>query len=72
MIYLSEINASANINTTINVIYHSCFCNLTVNESHLQNILNLLATGPCSADNNNLSLSQNFELGSDILSKSSF
>ena len=29
----------------------------------------LLATGLCSAYNNNLSLSQNFELGSDILSK---
>ena len=26
-------------NTAINEIYHSCFCNLTVNESHLQNIL---------------------------------
>ena len=26
-------------NTKINGIYHSCFCSLTVNESHLQNIL---------------------------------
>ena len=32
----------------------------------------LLATGHCSADNNNLPLSQNFEPGSDIWSKSSF
>ena len=31
----------------------------------------LLATGLSSTHNNNLSLSQNFEFGSDILSKSS-
>ena len=39
LIYLPEINVYAYINTKINVMYHSCFCNLTVNESHLQNIL---------------------------------
>ena len=39
LVFLSAINVYACINTTINVIYHPCFCNRAVNKWNLQNIL---------------------------------